>query len=165
MKHSIYPSVVALVTLAMAGCAPIHQSSANLKDKALRFRPAEGRSAVYVIRPNQFVAAGSALPVFLDHEKFGSLPPKSYLYCEVLPREHALELAELPGAKPVVVRFNAETGRCHFFYARANLGGFVLDQMEESEGQKRVRASSLSGDNRFEAPKISGSPKSSIDVK
>ncbi len=159
MKISLPLRVVALfLTLLTAGCAgvsgPVVKSSDALNQTARQLQPSPGRAAVYVLRPQQFVAAYQAIPVFIDHERFGALPPGTFLYGEIMPREHVLEAAEMKGVKTAAsLRFKAEDGRCYFFSTKVSMGfGGVLsiEPISEEEGKKLITKYKLSGDNKFE---------------
>jgi hypothetical protein len=149
------PTAVLALVVAACGCstfsAPTKKSSKAAQERAMKFSPPEGKVGIYVLRPYQFVAAGLPAPLFLDHATFGQLPPHTFLYCEVLARDHVLELAEVPGAKSASLRFKTEAGRCYFFRARVVLGGFSIKPLSEEEGRKQVRKLELSGDSVFEA--------------
>jgi hypothetical protein len=160
MKNHIRLRLIALTfILTAAGCSsfsgPVVKSSEALKEKSRQLSPPPGRAAVYVIRPQQFVAAGQAIPVFIDHDRFGSLPPGTYLYGEVMPREHILESAEMTGVKKAAsLRFKADEGTCYFFITKVKMGigGILsLESVSEEEGRKRIAKYKLSGDNKFEA--------------
>lgn len=151
--------VLALSLLLIgSGCAqfsaPVKKSSAATQARARQFSPPEGKIGIYILRGYQFAAAGAPVPVFLDHSKFGTLPPNSYLYCEALAREHVLELAELPMAKSTSLRFRSDPGQCYFFDTKVVLGGFKIEPLKEDEARKRVSKLKLSGDSVFEQQMI-----------
>jgi hypothetical protein len=156
--------LVACLLSVATGCAslrsaPVKPPSDAFAAKAREFRPPPGWAAVYVIRPFAFVAAGSTVPVFLDRKPFGKLPVGTFLYAEVAPREHVLELAEVQLAQNVSLRFAAEEGKCHFF--RATYGtSLSLEPLPEAEGRPLVGKYDQSGDNQLdygrEIPKLPG---------
>lgn len=155
---------VCLLAVAAAGCAslrgaPLQRPSEAFAAKAREFRPPPGWAAVYVIRPFAFVAAGSSVPVFLDHKPFGKLLVGTYLYAEIAPREHVLELAEVQLASNVSQRFVAEEGKCYFFHASYGTS-LTLEPLPEAEGKLRVGKYDQSGDNRLdygrEVPRLPG---------
>ena len=161
--------LVLVLLLSAPGCvqfgAQVKKSSADINQRAMAFSPPSNKVGIYIMRPKQFVAAGSAVPVFLDHDRFGSLPPGSFLYCEPLAREHVLELAEMPGAVSTSLRFKTEAGRCYFFYSKVVLGGFHLEVVSEEEGKERLRKYKLSGDNVFESKAGEPEPNSNSNAK
>ena len=147
-------SVLCLVALASAGCAslrigPLKMPSDAFAAKARDCRPPPGWAAVYVIRPFGLAGAGSPLPVFLDHKPFGKLLVGSFLYAEIAPREHFLELAEFPGAENFSHRFTAEDGKCHFFHATVGFR-LKLEPLPEEEGRRLVSEYDQSGDNQLD---------------
>lgn len=146
--------VVCLLALAATGCAslrtsPLKTPSDAFAAKAREFRPPSGWAAVYVIRPFGLAGAGSPMPVFLDHKPFGKLLVGSYLYAEIAPREHVLEVAEFKGAKNFSLRFTAEEGKCHFFHATVGFG-LNLEPLPEEEGRRLVNKYEQSGDNQLD---------------
>ncbi len=136
-----------MMALTALSCAPIPKGSPDLAARALRFSPDPGRAAVYVVRPAQFTGGLAPLPVFLDHAKLGAIMPKAFLYAEVLPREHILELAEFHAANSTSTTFKAEEGQCYFYEARVVLGGTRLTLLHAEEGRQRIGESTLSGDS------------------
>lgn len=150
--------IVPFLILLTAGCAgfsgPVVKSSDTLNQSARQLQPPPGKALVYVFRPQQFVAAGQAIPVFIDHERFGGLPPGTFLYGEIMPREHILEAAEMRGVKEAAsLRFKADDGKCYFFSTKVSMGlGGVLsiESISEEEGKKLITKYKLSGDNKFE---------------
>ncbi len=150
MKNNIRLMVIViLLSFLTAGCLPpIRPASTTLNLKARQFSPSPGRAAIYVIRPGQFVASGSPLPVMIDHEQFGQLPVQSFLYGEVLPREHILEF-KYPGVSSSH-RFKAEEGKCYFILVKAGLTGFSVETLSDEEGKKLVDGYELSGENKFD---------------
>ena len=149
-----FPLTALLLAFLAAGCAslrgaPLKKPSEAFAGKALQFSPPPGQAAVYVIRPFGFAGAGSSMSVFLDHKPFGKLPVGSFLYGEVLPREHFLELAEFTGVKNASLRFRAEEGKCHFFYATVGWNQ-SLDALPEDEGKRLVQKYEQSGENQLD---------------
>ncbi len=146
-------SVALILLFLFSGCASFQTASAIYTEKARQFSPPPGRAGLYVIRPNQFVAAGSYIGVFVDHDKLGRLPPRSFLYAEIAPREHILELAEVSNSRNTSVRFKAEEGKSFFYRAevKAGLGGtLVLTPLSEEEGKNLVRDYQQSGYNEYD---------------
>ena len=144
--------------LLVPGCPPFPKASDELTGQARQFSPSPGRAAVYVVRPAQFVAAGSFIGLWIDHKKIGRLPPRSFLYTEVLPREHVIELTEVVNVKNASQRFMAEEGKCYFFTAEVLLSGSMsLSVLSEKEGRQLVSDYDQSGYNTFDAEK--GSPE------
>jgi hypothetical protein len=154
MKSDIRSLPIALLlSFLLSGCASFKTASGIYTEKARQFSPPPGRAALYVIRPNQFIAAGSYIGVFIDHDKLGRLPPQSFLYAEITPREHILELAEVSNSKNTSVRFKAEEGKCYFYRAevKAGFGGtLALESFSEGEGKDLVRNYEQSGYNEFD---------------
>lgn len=142
--------IVPLFSLLVAGCPRFPTASEGYTKKARQFSPPPGRAGLYVMRTAQFVAAGSPINVFLDHKKFGSLPPPSFIYAEILPREHVLELAEVSGCKNISIRFTAEEKKCYFYLAEVHMGfgkgTMTLEPLSEEEGRELV--------NKYEQSKI-----------
>jgi hypothetical protein len=147
-------SVLCLVVLACAGCAslrtgPLETPSDAFSSRAKDCRPPPGWAAVYVIRPFGLAGAGSPLPVFLDHKPFGKLLVGSFLYAEIAPREHLLELAEFKGAENFSHRFTAQEGKCHYFHATVGFQ-LKLEPLPEEEGRQLVKKYDQSGDNQLD---------------
>ena len=71
IKTRIMIIVLFLTVLFAMGCVPFPKASDEFTRQARQFSPSPGRAAVYVIRPNQFVAAGSFIGVWMDRKKFG----------------------------------------------------------------------------------------------
>ena len=149
--------------------SPLVASSELTEHKSLLFNAPEGRAVVYIFRPYQFVASGSPIPVVLDHNPAGSIPCNTYLYLEVMPRDHLIELGEydgikyyddksekyvqvrrFPGSKTCSLRFTAEEGHCYFFTTKVKIGGFQIEQIEEKVGKTKIKKAVPSGDNRFD---------------
>ena len=154
MKNNTrHMAIVLLLAFLAASCSsfrsPVKKASDTFTQKARQFSPPPGRAAVYVIRPFGFVAAGSPMTIFMDHRKFGKLPAGTFLYGEVLPREHILESAEFPGVQNASLRFKAEEGRCYFFYATVGWN-LNLETLPDDEGRRRVEKYEQSGENTFE---------------
>ena len=113
-----------------------------------------------MIRRPQFIASGSGLDVHLDKVRFGSVPPYAYLYGEIDPGQHGLDLSLQVGSpKPLSHGFTVEAGRSYFFDVAAKMGGFTLEPILEAEGRKLVQKYELSGDNRFERLLRSDQPR------
>lgn len=154
MKNDIrHMGIVLLLAFLAAGCAsfrsPVQKASDPFTQRARLFSPPSGRAAVYVIRPFGFVGAGLPIPVFIDHKEFGKLPAGTYLYGEIQPREHILELAEFSGVKNASLGFKAEEGTCYFYYATVGWS-LNLESLPDDEGKRLVEKYELSGDNRFD---------------
>jgi hypothetical protein len=153
-KNTIFALCILATVFFVAGCAsfgaPVTKSSEILDSQARKFSPPAGRAAVYVIRPYQFVAAGSPITLFIDHGDFGAIPPGSFLYGEILPREHSLEagIKGISGVTPY--QFKAEEGRCYFFYTEVNLGSVTLESISDEKGKDLVAKYKLSGQNKFD---------------
>jgi hypothetical protein len=131
--------------------APVRSGSTSLAARAARFAPPPGQAAIYVIRRPQLVASGAAVDVHLDQVRFGSVPPYAYLYGEIGPAQHTLELSlQVCRTKPLRHPFTVEAGRCYYFDIAVRMGGFHLEPIPEADGKKVVQKYSLSGDNRFE---------------
>jgi hypothetical protein len=156
MRTRFHFAAVCFIILLATGCPPFPKASDEFTRQARQFKPSPGRAAVYVIRPAQFVAAGSFIGVWIDHKKFGKLPPRSFLYTEVLPREHVLELTEVINVKNISHRFVAEEGKCYFFTAEVLLSAKMsLSALSEEEGKQLVSDYDQSGSNAFDAGKES----------
>lgn len=154
LKNAIFALCILSMALFITGCAsfgaPITKSSGILDSQARKFSPPAGRAAVYIIRPKQFVAAGSPIKAFMDHEDFGAIPPGSFLYGEILPREHSLE-AGIKGISEVTpYRFKAEEGKCYFFYTEVNMRSVTLEPVSDEKGKDLVTKYKLSGQNKFD---------------
>jgi len=63
-------------------------ASDSYNQKVWQFKPTPGWAGIYVLRENQLVASGSHIKVFLII-KSRMLLPKSYIYGEIMPREHS----------------------------------------------------------------------------
>jgi len=149
--------VLFLMLLLVTGCVQFPKASDEFTRQARQFSPSTGRAAVYVIRPNQLVAAGSFIGLWIDHKKIGRLPPRSFLYMEVLPREHVIELTEVVSVTNTSHRFMAEEGKCYFFTAEILLSAKMsLSALSEEEGKQLVSDYNQSGYNTVDAEK--GSP-------
>jgi hypothetical protein len=148
-------AMILCLLFLVAGCRSLPIASDSYNQKALQFKPTPGWAGIYVLRENQFVASGSHIKVFLNHKKVGMLYPKSYIYGEIMPREHSLELAEMPGAKNTSLRFKAEEGKCYFFNTRVAagflVGSQVIEVLSEEEGKERVKSYPPSGFNEFDS--------------
>jgi hypothetical protein len=156
MKISTKRMAITLFFLFLiTGCRSLPVASDSYNQKALQFKPTPGWAGVYILRENQFVASGSHIKVFLNHKKVGMLYPKSFIYGEIMPREHSLELAEMPGAKNTSLRFKAEEGKCYFFNTKVAagflIGSQVIEVLSEEEGKERVKTHEQSGFNEFDA--------------
>lgn len=153
-RYLEFKMLMLLIVFITSGCAgfgaPIIEASKSLDLKAREFNPPEGRAAIYIIRPYQFVAAGSPIHVYLDHEKFGEVPPGSFIYGEILPREHTIELAEMTGLENTTLQFTAEAGMCYFFYSEINLRSQGLEGISSDKGKELVNKYKLSGQNKFD---------------
>jgi len=156
-KRGSTPFSIFLMVLLVPACVSFPKASDELTRQARQFSPSPGRAAVYVIRPNQFVAAGSFIGLWIDHKKIGRLPPRSFLYTEVLPREHVIELTEVVNVKNTSHRFTAEEGKCYFFTAEILISANMsLSALSEAEGKQLVSDYDQSGFNTVDAEK--GSP-------
>jgi len=156
MKISTKRMAITLFFLFLiTGCRSLPVASDSYNQKALQFKPTPGWAGVYILRENQFVASGSHIKVFLNHKKVGMLYPKSFIYGEIMPREHSLELAEMPGAKNTSLRFKAEEGKCYFFNTKVAagflIGSQVIEVLSEEEGKERIKTHEHSGFNEFDA--------------
>jgi len=154
MKISTKLMAITLFFLFLiTGCRSFPTASDNYTQKARQFKPTPGWAGIYVMRPAQLVAAGSNIKVFIDHKKVGMLPPQSFIYGEIMPREHSLELAEMPGASNSSLRFKAEEGKCYFFFTKVSFptGAQVIELLPEEEGKELVRSYKQSGFNEFES--------------
>jgi hypothetical protein len=156
MKNSAKLIAITLFLLFLVtGCRSLPVASDSYNQKALQFKPTPGWAGVYILRENQFVASGSHIKVFLNHKKVGMLYPKSFIYGEIMPREHSLELAEMPGAKNTSLRFKAEEGKSYFFNTKVAagflIGSQVIEVLSEEEGKERVKTHEHSGFNEFDA--------------
>jgi hypothetical protein len=156
MKTPFRLAVIAL-SLFLAACGStwvsFPKASATYTQKARQFSPPPGRAALYVIRPDQFVAAGSPITVILDHNTFGRLPPPSFIYAEIMPREHLLELAEMGGAKNTFIRFPADEGKCYFYLAEVKFAvpaSMSLVLLPEEKGRELVSKYEQSADNEYD---------------
>jgi hypothetical protein len=154
-KHNRLTVIMVLFALLLSGCGaslrtrPLVNASDAITKKAQQFSPSPGQAAIYVIRPFGFAGAGSEMNIFIDHKEFGQLPVGSYLYGEILPREHTLESANFIGGGTASLRFKAEEGRCYFFYA--TVGWHLnLEPLSEEEGKKLVGKYEMSGRNSFD---------------
>ena len=146
--------VLFLMLLLVTGCVQFPKASDEFTRQARQFSPSPGRAAVYVIRPNQFVAAGSFIGLWIDHKKIGRLPPRSFLHTEVLPREHVIELTEVVNVKNTSHRFVAEEGKCYFFNAEIVISGNMsVSALSDQEGRQLVSDYDQSGYNTFDAEK------------
>jgi len=146
--------VLLVLALASGGCAqlrtgPLKAPSDAFAAKARECRPPPGWAAVYVIRPFGLAGAGSPMPVFLNHKPFGKLLVGSFLYAEIAPREHFLELAEFKGAENFSQRFTAQEGKCHYFLATVGFR-LELEPLTEEEGRRLVNKYDHSGDNELD---------------
>jgi len=153
------PSKLTFIALSLflAACGSswvsFPKASSIYTQKARQFSPPPGRAALYVIRPNQFVAAGSPITVFIDHNKFGRLPPPSFIYAEIMPREHLLELAEMGGAGSTSIRFKAEEGKCYFYLAEVKFSvpaSMHLELLPEKKGKELVNTYEQSAYNEYD---------------
>ena len=156
MKSSAKLTAMTLFLLFLVtSCRSLPVASDSYNQKALQFKPTPGWAGIYVLRENQLVASGSHIKVFLNHKKVGMLYPKSYIYGEIMPREHSLELAEMPGAKNTSLRFKAEEGKCYFFNTKVAAGFLVGSQvikvLSEEEGKELVTSYTPSGFNEFDS--------------
>jgi len=156
MKNSAKLTAMTLFLLFLVtSCRSLPVASDSYNQKALQFKPTPGWAGIYVLRENQFVASGSHIKVFLNHKKVGMLYPKSYIYGEIMPREHSLELAEMPGAKNTSLRFKAEEGKCYFFNTKVAagflVGSQVIEVLSEEEGKELVKSYPPSGFNEFDS--------------
>lgn len=144
-----------ILLFLVTGCRSLPVASDSYHQKALEFKPTPGWAGIYILRENQFIASGSHIKVFLNHKKVGMLYPKSYIYGEIMPREHSLELAEMPGAKNTSLRFKAEEGKCYFFNTKVAagflVGSQVIEVLSEEEGKELVKNYPQSGFNDFDA--------------
>jgi len=126
----------AAAALGPFGCIAVPKASAAHAERARRFAPPPGRSGLYVLRPALGPAVG--LKVLFDHEEFGPLVKGSFLYAEVLPREHVIELTGVGHAKDVSLLVKPEPGRCYFYEMSASFGELQLRPLEEEEGRRMV---------------------------
>jgi len=153
-------AITLFLLFLITGCRSLPVASDSYNQKALQFKPTPGWAGVYVLRENQFIASGSHIKVFLNHKKVGMLYPKSFIYGEIMPREHSLELAEMPGARNTSLRFKAEEGKCYFFNTKVAAGfptgSQVIEVLSEEEGKERVKTHEHSGFNEFDAARKDG---------
>ena len=131
-----------------------------MKQQALSFAPPPGKADLYVIRPSQYSGSVLLEIVSLDYEGCGSLAGDTYLFGTVLPGAHAIQSGN-PNSGSLVLHFNAEAGKNYYFTVGVKgamfglasapvTGQAVIQQISETDGQKYVRQSKLSGDNRFQ---------------
>ena len=90
-----------------------------------------------------------------------SLSPPSFIYGEILPREHILELAEVSGAKNTSLSFKAEEGKCYFFFAEVKLSGAMsLEALSDEKGKELVNKYGQSAYNEYDyGDKVPTTPK------
>jgi hypothetical protein len=140
----------AICLLASCESAPFHPASATYTKQALRLKPSADRVAIYVIRSGGDWGRLNSVPVNIDHQEFGRLPPGSFLYAEFAPRTHVLEVPPLVRhVKRAELRVETnEPGSCYFFLAAARAG--KLKQLSEEEGKQLVQEYPPSGDNSFD---------------
>jgi hypothetical protein len=138
--------LVCLLLLQITGCASVPEGSSTMKQQALSFTPPPEKAGVYVIRPYNYVGSGVLFEITLDHQEFGSLATKSYLFAVVPPGKHVLRM---PNVVSEDTPFTAEAGKNYFFTFKT-LWGVRIDPISEADGQAYVRRYKLSGDNMFE---------------
>lgn len=128
----------ALGLVGAGGCIQVRKASAAHAERARRVAPAPGRAGLYILRPELGPAVG--LKVLLDHEVFGPLDKGSFLYAEVLPRAHLIELIGVWHAKDFSLTLEPEAGRCYFYEMMARFGEIRLRTVSESEGRRLLAA-------------------------
>ena len=83
---------IAIVSLAMSGCATVALMPDKLDATAKRFSPSPGKANIYVARMGSLLGMDRLFTVYLDGRLVGSIAPNTYLLLEVAPGEHRLLL-------------------------------------------------------------------------
>jgi hypothetical protein len=153
-------ALLGLCIMQITGCASVPEGSPAMKQQALSFSPSPGKAGLYVIRPYHYSGSVFLNEISFDYQECGSLANDTYLFGTVLPGEHAVRCSN-PNSSSEVVHFTAEAGKNYYFMVSVKSAEFGLasapatgqpgiQQISETDGQKYVRQSKLSGDNRFE---------------
>jgi hypothetical protein len=154
-------ALLGLLIIQITGCASVPEGSDAMKQQALSFAPPSGKAGFYVIRPYEYTGSVLLDTISFDYQECGSLATDTYLFGTVLPGEHTLQANNPNGLGSVVVHFTAVTGKNYYFTVGVKsvlvLAGLapthyemVINNISETDGQKFVRQSKLSGDNRFQ---------------
>ena len=129
-----------IVALSLVGCASVPKTAPELDLAAKTFTPAEGKAALYIVRPNSALGAAVALPVNIDGRELGSTARGTYLMLEVEPGKHTISSKTLENSK--VVEVTAEAGKSYFFVIKPRMGLIAaragLEPVTEEEGRAEV---------------------------
>ncbi|MBL8310563.1 MAG: hypothetical protein JNL19_09095 [Burkholderiales bacterium] len=88
-------ALIALVTLALAGCASV-LSKGNFQPRI----PVSGESTVYMVRPYHFEATMLPVSIRLDGQSIGSLTLNEGIYLRLAPGKHTLTVDPPIGQSP-----------------------------------------------------------------
>jgi hypothetical protein len=138
--------LLCLLLLQITGCASVPEGSSAMKQQALSFTPPSEKAGVYAIRPYNYVGSGVLYEIILDHQEFGSLATKSYLFAVVPPGIHILHLPYDGGSH---VMFIAEAGKNYFFTVKPGWAWLQINTISEADGKAYVLKYKLSGDYMF----------------
>lgn len=135
-----------LVACLLSACAS-HPADPSLDAEAKLFRASAGKAYVYVLPSSR----ASAVTIFMDGRKVGTLGMGDYFRLEVAPGPHVLYVTR-PGPLPTFLRearedlqMQAEAGRCYFVRTAWTDAGetlqefrLYLETMPENEGRRAV---------------------------
>ena len=137
-----YLTMLAVVSL-LVGCASVPMGDPK-QDAALKtFTPKPDVAGIYVYR-NESMGAAIKMDVEVDGQNIGQTAAKTYLYKEVAPGKHIVTGKAENNSS---VEVNAIAGKLYYIWQEVKMGlmyaGNKLQLMDEAEGQKGVKESSL----------------------
>lgn len=155
-------TVIAIVALAMAGCASVPPASPALKEQALSFKPPPRDGAVYIICPKYFLGGCARWDVSVDGQKSSALKIGSFLYAPVSPGEHAV--IKLNDSPPTSITFVANEGQICFVTVGPSFSGTKFKLLTAEAGENYVRKYEMSGDDFYRIPFLPGTIDSNTPV-
>ena len=130
---------VLVVTLLLAGCAPLPPTPQDIQAK--KFEAVPDKAVIYIVRP--FGDSSMSGPLTIDGLGMISTNPRSYFRYEVVPGLHRIHGF---GAATAAVAIQAEPGRLYFVRhsvfggLRYGVTNMALQLVNEAEGRRLVEA-------------------------
>ncbi len=84
--------IILLLALAITGCAASGQKYADMKNEIYSHPP--GKSRVVFYRVYKLAAGGGWPPVLIDGEKCGTIKNKGFLFCDLEPGKHTVNVRD-----------------------------------------------------------------------
>lgn len=138
MTRSFMTIALAVVALAVTGCASVPMAPADADARAKTFVAPSDQATIYLYRNESFGGAVK-LPVTLNGKLAGETGPKTYFAWTVAPGTY--ELVSL-GETNSVLSLDAQAGKSYFVWQEVKMGmwaaGSKLHSVAEDVGRKGV---------------------------